>query len=68
MAQPAIPLEGSSLAHRRTVSSHACFQCNRCAAGFPLAAAMDLTPAQAAHYLPPGDRGAALLNHRTSLI
>jgi heterodisulfide reductase subunit C len=68
MVQPAITLEGSSLAHLRTVSPNACFQCNRSTVGCPLPAAMDLTPAQIVPYLPLGDWGAALLNPRTSLI
>ena len=63
MAQPATAGAGSFLAHLRTISPNACFQCNRCTAGCPLAAAMDLTPAQVVHYLLLGDWEPALLNH-----
>jgi heterodisulfide reductase subunit C2 len=42
---------GSVLAHLKSVSPNACFQCNRCTAGCPLISAMDLTPAQVVHYL-----------------
>lgn len=68
MAQPAIAGKGPLLAHLRTVSSNASFPYNRSMAGYPLAPPTDPTPAQGIHYLPPGDWGAALLNHRTSPI
>jgi len=42
---------GSALAHLKSVSPNACFQCNRCTAGCPLISAMDLTPAQVVHHL-----------------
>ena len=51
MPQPAAAWEGSFLAHLRGASPNACFQCNRCTAGCPLASAMDLTPSQVVHYL-----------------
>ena len=60
MAQPAIAGDGTFLAHLRSVSPNACFQCNRCTAGCPLALAMDLTPAQVVHYLLLGDWEPAL--------
>jgi len=60
MSLPVGAQEGSFLAHLRTVSPNACFQCNRCTAGCPLAPAMDLTPAQVVHYLLLGDWEPAL--------
>ncbi|MGA7617093.1 MAG: 4Fe-4S dicluster domain-containing protein [Thermoanaerobaculia bacterium] len=39
------------LAHLDKVAADACFQCNRCTAGCPLFAAMDLSPAQMVHHL-----------------
>jgi len=42
---------GAILAHLKSVSPNACFQCNRCTAGCPLISAMDLTPAQVVHHL-----------------
>ena len=68
MAQPANAEQYSFLAHRRTVSPNATLQCNRSAAGCPLAPAMDLSPAPVAHCLLPGDWEPALLNHRTGPI
>ncbi|MFY9726185.1 MAG: 4Fe-4S dicluster domain-containing protein, partial [Bryobacteraceae bacterium] len=60
MAELAIAGKASFLAHLQTVSPNACFQCNRCTAGCPLAAAMDLTPAEVVHYLLLGDRETVL--------
>ncbi len=60
MASPAIVGEDSFLAHLRGVSPNACFQCNRCTAGCPLAAVMDRTPSQVVHALLLGDWERAL--------
>lgn len=47
-----LPLRATrSLALPGNISADACFQCNRCAAGCPLLAEMDLTPAQVVHHL-----------------
>ena len=51
MQPPFAASESSFLAHLRDASPNACFQCNRCTAGCPLASAMDLTPSQVVHYL-----------------
>ena len=68
MAQPAIFEQHSFSAHRRTVSPNATLQRNRSTAGCRLAPAVDFTPAPVGHYILPGDREPALLNHRTGLI
>jgi heterodisulfide reductase subunit C len=42
---------GSAAVEWDQISPNACFQCNRCTAGCPLLAVMDLTPAQIVHHL-----------------
>ncbi len=43
--------QSPAMANLRSITADVCFQCNRCTAGCPLVAAMDLKPAQVVHHL-----------------
>ena len=44
-----------ALVHLCSLSSDVCFQCNRCAAGCPLASEMDISPAQVVRHMRLGE-------------
>jgi hypothetical protein len=63
MAQSAIAGKGAILAHRRTISPNASFQCNRSRAGCPLAHRPQVSVLVENRFLT-----VAALIHRTGLI